>query len=79
VNDYNDPDVMFMQMMITHHEAGVIMAAKVLKAGENAEVKNLAQSIVDTQDAEIDKMLAWLAARGLSRKKMPSGGHGMGG
>ena len=53
------------------------MASKVLKSGENSEVEALARSIMDSQDAEIEKMLAWLRARGLSRDASSGGMGGM--
>lgn len=80
-NDYNEADVAFVQAMIEHHENAVIMAAKILKKGANPEIRALAFAIVEAQDKEIDKMLAWLKARDLKRefkkKSGSSGSHGM--
>ena len=46
--------------MIAHHEGAVEMAQDVLADGSNAEVRTLAQAIVDTQTAEIATLRALL-------------------
>lgn len=72
MTDFNEADVAFIQGMIPHHEAAIVMAAKVLKSGQNAEVKALAKGIVSAQDREISQMEAWLKAREIKAK--PGGG-----
>ena len=47
---------LFLQGMTAHHEGAVAMANAELTQGENADAKALAQSIVTSQQAEIDQM-----------------------
>jgi uncharacterized protein (DUF305 family) len=49
-------DRMWLQMMIAHHQGAVGMADQVVAHGTNAEVKKLAQSVIDGQTAEIVTM-----------------------
>jgi uncharacterized protein (DUF305 family) len=46
-------DVLFLQLMIKHHLGGIHMAEEVLKLTDNAEVRRLAQSMVDNQRNEV--------------------------
>lgn len=58
----NEFDVEFMKQMIPHHE-GAIEMAKALKTDDNyAELRNLADSIITSQSAEIEQMKGWLGA-----------------
>lgn len=57
-------EVLFLQLMIRHHEGGVEMAKGAVELAERPEVRNLAQHIVDGQTAEIDLMKEMLATRG---------------
>lgn len=54
-----DFDRMFTRMMIQHHQEAVQMANDVLTEGQHPDVAELAQAIIDEQQAEIDKMMAW--------------------
>lgn len=56
-----DFDQMWLQMMITHHQGAITMAQQVLDTTANADVKTLAQNIIDGQTAEIDTMQKLLA------------------
>ena len=49
--------------MIAHHEGAVEMADAALARASNDDVRRLAQSIVDSQTAEIALMQDLLAAR----------------
>lgn len=49
-------DKMWLQMMIEHHEGAVVMAQHELAAGQNAQVKALAQAVIDGQTKEINEM-----------------------
>jgi uncharacterized protein (DUF305 family) len=52
----------YLTMMIPHHEEA-IAAARVLQSGtERPEMRAFAQTIIDTQTREVDRMRAWLAA-----------------
>lgn len=54
-----DVDRAFIEMMIPHHQMGVRMANMVLATSTRAESRTLAQTIIDTQTAEINQMQQW--------------------
>ncbi|MGV8910956.1 MAG: DUF305 domain-containing protein [Propionicimonas sp.] len=54
-------DRMWLQMMTRHHSGAVAMAKTELAEGTNPESKQLAQSIIDSQTAEIAQMKSILA------------------
>jgi len=54
----------FLQLMITHHKGGVLMAQAVLARTDRPEIIRLATSIVDSQQSEIELMTDLLAKRG---------------
>jgi len=71
---FNEADVMFVQMMIPHHEQAVDMSDMALsKSGINPEVEALAKQIKAAQQPEIDMMNAWLETWG--RVPMPESAH----
>src|SRR5215203_6610274 len=49
-------DVLFLRLMIAHHQAAIPMAKAVLKRTERPEVIQLAESIEVSQRAEIENM-----------------------
>lgn len=53
-------DRSFLEMMIAHHEGAVTMARAELDAGVDPRARELAQRILDTQQAEIAEMRALL-------------------
>jgi uncharacterized protein (DUF305 family) len=55
-----DFDLMFLQMMIPHHEDAITMAEQALQQAEHPDIKALAQDIVTTQRAEIEEMRGYL-------------------
>ena len=57
-----DFEAMWLRMMIKHHEGAVSMSQTELKDGVNPEARDLAQRIVDAQEAEIALMEQLLAA-----------------
>jgi uncharacterized protein (DUF305 family) len=51
-------DVLFLRLMIVHHEAAIPMAQAILRRTDEPEVRQLARSIVTSQWAEIENMKA---------------------
>jgi uncharacterized protein (DUF305 family) len=55
-----DPfDKAFIDNMIPHHESAIEMAQVVLEESENPEIREIAESIVDAQEREIEQMRSW--------------------
>ncbi|MEO3813513.1 DUF305 domain-containing protein [Sphaerisporangium sp. B11E5] len=59
-----DGEILFLQLMIRHHQGGVDMAKGLLRLSDRPEVRTMAQHIVNTQDGEIGLMTEMLTARG---------------
>ena len=59
-SDLSSDDVMFLQMMIPHHQQAIDISDLALTKGEDSELLALAKNIRDEQAAEIVKMKAWL-------------------
>ncbi|MGN6484834.1 MAG: DUF305 domain-containing protein [Thermomicrobiales bacterium] len=57
-------EILFLQLMIRHHQGGVEMAQAVLDRSDNTLVRDLAERIIRAQDNEIDTMNKFLVARG---------------
>ena len=57
-----DYDLMFINMMVPHHEAAVSMAREALGRAEHQQIKTLAQQIIDAQTKEIAQMKTWKEA-----------------
>ena len=71
-------DIMFLQMMIPHHQQAVDISNLALKSSTNAELLALAKTIITGQSAEINQMKMWLNQAGAS-EDMGHAMHGMGG
>jgi uncharacterized protein (DUF305 family) len=56
-------DIRFLQLMIRHHQGGVMMAQAALEKAKDDHVLGFAQQVINTQDAEIDTMTQMLNAR----------------
>lgn len=59
-----DPDRAWALKMIEHHRGGVSMSEAVLKHGDDAEIKRMAQKTADEQRKEIAELQAWLDKHG---------------
>ncbi|AFZ48043.1 protein of unknown function DUF305 [Cyanobacterium stanieri PCC 7202] len=52
-------DLRFINAMIPHHQAAIIMAEDALEKSDNPEIQALAQNVIMTQQAEIDQLEQW--------------------
>ena len=73
--NYTGADIMFLQMMIPHHQQAIDISNLALKVSQDPELKALAQSIATAQAAEIIQMKSWLKDAGASEDP----GHSMDG
>lgn len=69
---YNDPDTAFAKSMLGHHRGTVDMAQIQLKYGTDAEMRALAEDIIDNQQLKIDTMRRWLASHPDAAKPKPN-------
>lgn len=75
-----DPlDVMFLQMMLPHHQQGVEMVALAKDRTQNEELRMLAAAIEQTQATEADTMKGWLTSWGEPLTAPPDSHAGHGG
>ncbi|WP_343668724.1 XkdF-like putative serine protease domain-containing protein [Chitinophaga sp.] len=58
--DMNEQDISFARQMIPHHQMAIDMANKEIVQGANAELKKMAQNIIDAQSLEIDILKQYL-------------------
>jgi len=61
---YTGADVMFLQMMIPHHQQAVDISKIALKKSKDSELLALANTIIEAQTAEIVQMKTWLNGAG---------------
>jgi uncharacterized protein (DUF305 family) len=59
-----DAEILFLQLMIRHHEGGVLMARAVSGLSRRADINGMAKGIDETQNAEIVAMTEMLSKRG---------------
>ncbi|RYY48901.1 MAG: DUF305 domain-containing protein [Chitinophagaceae bacterium] len=59
--DGSSLDAMFASMMIPHHQDAVKMAKEYLQVGKNAEMRKIAQGVVESQPKEIQELQNWLS------------------
>ena len=82
-SDLSGADMMFLQMMIPHHQQAVDISNLALAKSKDAELLALATDIRDGQSAEIIQMKAWLSNSNtdidMGRSMGDSMGHSMGG
>jgi len=55
-------DLRFIDGMILHHQGAIAMAQGVLQNSHRDEMKQLAQAVIEAQQAEIDQMKQWRQA-----------------
>ena len=63
---YSGADIMFLQMMIPHHQQAIDMSNLAIQVSENEELLTLAKVIAKDQAAEIVQMKSWLKDAGAS-------------
>ena len=59
-----DPDRAFAKMMIEHHRGGIAMSEVLMKHGDDAELKRMAQKTMEMQRKEIGELQGWLDRHG---------------
>lgn len=52
-------DEQFLQNMKPHHEEAIAAAQIIVEKSQNAELKALAQTIIDSQTVEVEQMKMW--------------------
>lgn len=57
-------DCLFVEHMIHHHEGAIVMAEDVLEDGQADRVLELAEDVIEVQEAEITMMEGWLTEWG---------------
>ena len=57
----DNADLDFARGMIGHHQGAIDMARIVLEHGEDPELRQLAQEIIEAQKAEISFLQNWIA------------------
>ncbi|MCO1574684.1 DUF305 domain-containing protein [Crossiella sp. SN42] len=62
--NFNDADVMFLQMMLPHHGQAVQIAKLAKDKATRKEIKDLAVAVEATQLAEAETMTGWLRSWG---------------
>jgi uncharacterized protein (DUF305 family) len=77
-SNYTGADIMFLQMMIPHHQQAIDISNLAMKSSQDAELIELAKIIARDQAAEIKQMKAWLTDAGAS-EDMGHSMDGMGG
>ncbi len=55
-----DPDVAFACSMIPHHQGAISMAEVELQHGDDDQMKQMAQMIIDAQKKEIAELTQWI-------------------
>ena len=76
--DLSGDDIMFLQMMIPHHQQAIDISNLAMKVSSDSELLELAKIIARDQAAEIKQMKAWLKDAGAS-EDMGHSMDGMGG
>lgn len=64
-------DVLFLQLLVRHHQGGAAMLRDAAARAENPQVRNLAARMLEAQTAETETMIAMLAQRGVAPLSPP--------
>jgi uncharacterized protein (DUF305 family) len=75
---FTGAEIMFLQMMIPHHQQAVDISELALQKSQNTELLTLSKVIIGDQKSEIAQMKAWLDQAGAS-EDMGHSMDGMGG
>lgn len=59
----NQMDIRYLQLMIRHHQGGVMMAHAAMEKAKDENVRGFAQQVINTQNAEIATMTTMLNER----------------
>lgn len=59
LSNADDFDQEFIRQMIPHHQMAVMMAQMVVDTANQPEIRELAQTIIESQTAEINQMQQW--------------------
>lgn len=59
----DDADVDFARGMIAHHAGAIDMARVVLEFGDDPELKQLAEDVIEAQEGEVQFLQTWLGER----------------
>ncbi len=70
-NNVNDTDVIFVQLMIPHHQQAVEMAKEADTRAADPRIKEIAEKVRTLQTSEIKLMSGWLRAWG--KPTLPGG------
>lgn len=65
------PDADFLLMMIPHHQSAIEMAKVELEIGSDEKTKEMAQSMIDAQQKEIEEMRMMLKDMGIDTSAEP--------
>ena len=77
-SSFTGADIMFLQMMIPHHQQAVDISELAIETSQDSELLGLAKKIKEAQSAEIVQMKAWLNQAGAGLE-MGHAMHDMGG
>jgi uncharacterized protein (DUF305 family) len=77
--DFNDADVMFLQMMVPHHEQGLTIARLARDRSAREDVRVLAAAVETTQTDEVATMSGWLRDWDAPPTAPPNSHHDHGG
>jgi len=61
-----EAEILFLQLMIRHHEGALPMAEAILERSDRKEVRLFAEGVIRTQSLEIERMREMLAERGVT-------------